>query len=57
MRRIKRGKRHERGETKKKHREGSADDKGWMTVQTHADEVRERLDCDEPARGQINEIS
>lgn len=33
--------RHERGDTE---REG-ADDKGWMAVQTHADEGCERLEA------------
>lgn len=41
MRRIKGGMRHERGDTE---REG-ADDKGWMAVQTHADEGCERLEA------------
>lgn len=42
MRRIIGSKRHKRRETKKRERQG-ADDKGWMTVQTHADEVNERF--------------
>lgn len=46
----------EKQKRKETEREG-ADDKGWMTVQTHADEARERLDCDKPARGEIYETS